>query len=125
MAKKPLEIHIDMDKKCKECGKGGATPSGYCMACVAAGIKDGKFDHIIKPIKDAVKSARRPTMAQKKVVVETTIKRRTRKKGSTSSLGTADFNLTESQEQMIDSWMDEGEAVRITIEQLNEKLPGC
>ena len=64
-------------------------------------------------------------MAKKKVAVETTIKRRTRKKGSTSSLGTADFTLTESQEQLIDRWMDDGESVRISIEQLNEKLPGC
>lgn len=62
-------------------------------------------------------------MAKKKVVVETKIKRRTRKKGSISSLGTADFKLTGNQEQVIDSWIDEVEAVRITIEQLNEKLP--
>lgn len=114
MAKKPLEIHIDLEKKCKACGEGGATPSGYCMACVAKQIKAEYFDNIRKGEK----------MAKKKVIVETTIKRRTRKKGSTSSLGTADFNLTENQEQLIDRWMDDGEAMRITLEQLNEKLPG-
>lgn len=26
-------ITIDMDKKCKKCGKGGALPNGYCMNC--------------------------------------------------------------------------------------------
>lgn len=31
-------ITIDMDKKCKECGHGGATPSGFCMGCVAKAI---------------------------------------------------------------------------------------
>ena len=24
---------VDMDKKCVECGKGGATPSGLCLRC--------------------------------------------------------------------------------------------
>ena len=28
-------IHIDIDKKCHECGKGGAAPSGLCMKCTA------------------------------------------------------------------------------------------
>lgn len=60
----------------------------------------------------------------KKVTFDTTIGRRTRTKGSTSSLGTANFKLTESQEKMIDCWMDESEPVRISIEQLNKKLPG-
>jgi len=32
-------IHIYLDKKCKKCGKGGATKSGYCMECVAKMIK--------------------------------------------------------------------------------------
>lgn len=73
MSKKPLEIRIDLDKKCKRCGESGATPSGYCMGCVAKGIADGHFDHIIKPIKDAVKSARRSKMSKKeKDVVHTT-----------------------------------------------------
>lgn len=47
-------IRIDLDKKCKRCKKGGATPCGYCLECVSKMIKEGKFDHIIKPIKKAV-----------------------------------------------------------------------
>ena len=27
-------LEIDFDKKCAECGKSGATPSGICMKCV-------------------------------------------------------------------------------------------
>lgn len=26
-------INIDLDKKCAECGKGGAVDSGICLAC--------------------------------------------------------------------------------------------
>ena len=26
-------LTIDMDKKCAECGKGGALPSGICLKC--------------------------------------------------------------------------------------------
>lgn len=28
-----LTIHINMDDKCAECRKGGATPSGLCLGC--------------------------------------------------------------------------------------------
>ncbi len=28
-------IEIDLDKKCAECGRSGATPSGTCLTCVA------------------------------------------------------------------------------------------
>ena len=28
-------ININMDKKCAECGKGGATDSGICLNCLA------------------------------------------------------------------------------------------
>jgi len=54
-------IHIDLEKKCKKCGKGGATKSGYCMACVAKMIGQGKFDYIIKPIQKATKEALNPS----------------------------------------------------------------
>ena len=40
-------IHVDLDAKCKRCGKGGATQSGVCLACVAKAVKAGEFDHII------------------------------------------------------------------------------
>lgn len=43
-----VEITIDMDKKCKWCGKRGAMPSGICLRCVEKGIRQGKFDHIFK-----------------------------------------------------------------------------
>lgn len=52
-----LEIKIDLDKKCKRCGKPGPTESGICLACINKGIKKGEFDHIIKPIGDIVKKA--------------------------------------------------------------------
>lgn len=42
------EITIDMDKKCKRCGKGGATQSGLCLKCVLKAIQKGKFDHILR-----------------------------------------------------------------------------
>lgn len=29
------EITINMDKKCAECGKGGAAASGICLGCAA------------------------------------------------------------------------------------------
>lgn len=61
------EIKIDLEKKCKECGEGGATPSGYCMGCVAKMIKAGKFDNIIKdktmakkPEKDLIHTTHEP-----------------------------------------------------------------
>jgi hypothetical protein len=33
-----LVITIDMNKKCAECGKGGAQPSGICLGCTAKAI---------------------------------------------------------------------------------------
>lgn len=51
-----FEIKIDLDKKCS-CGEYGVTEDGYCLACVAKMCNEGKFDHIIKPIKKAVKQA--------------------------------------------------------------------
>ncbi len=32
-------ITVNMDEKCKECGKGGATPSGLCLVCVVKAMK--------------------------------------------------------------------------------------
>lgn len=62
-------------------------------------------------------------MAEKdKVVVDTTITRRTRKKGASSSLGTADIKLTADQERKIDQWMDDAETVRITMQPIQKKL---
>ena len=33
-----LVVHIDMDKRCAECGKGGATDSGICLRCATQAI---------------------------------------------------------------------------------------
>lgn len=41
-------IDINLDKKCARCGKGGATQSGYCLECISKGIKEGKYDDILK-----------------------------------------------------------------------------
>ena len=35
----PFEITINIDVKCKDCGKKGATECGYCLRCVAKQIK--------------------------------------------------------------------------------------
>ena len=43
-------IRIDMDKKCRRCGKKGVGEGGLCIGCVADGVKAGEFDHIIKPL---------------------------------------------------------------------------
>jgi hypothetical protein len=39
-------ITIDMDKKCAECGRGGAVPSGICLKCTGKAISG-------KPMKSA------------------------------------------------------------------------
>lgn len=51
-----LEIKVNLEKKCKQCGKAGACENGYCLACIAKEIEKGKFDHIIKPLRDATKT---------------------------------------------------------------------
>jgi|GEM_PF-6860597 len=50
-------INIDLDRKCKRCGKGGATDSGYCVPCITKRIREGKYDHILKPGKSPVRNA--------------------------------------------------------------------
>jgi len=41
-------ISVNLDAKCKRCGKGGATQSGVCMKCITKAIVSGELDHIIK-----------------------------------------------------------------------------
>ena len=49
-------IHVDLDVKCKRCGKGGAMrESGICMACMTKAIKHGELDHILKRHKPNIK----------------------------------------------------------------------
>jgi len=41
-------INVNLDTKCKRCGKGGTVnKTGICMACVAKAVKNGEFDHIL------------------------------------------------------------------------------
>jgi len=49
---KPPIIHVNLDAKCKRCGKDGVVEdSGICMACVAKAVKNGEFDHTINKYK--------------------------------------------------------------------------
>lgn len=34
-----LTIHVDMDRKCPECGKGGATQNGLCLGCITKSMR--------------------------------------------------------------------------------------
>ena len=36
-------FEINMDNKCAECGKGGATGSGICLSCATMAISGGKM----------------------------------------------------------------------------------
>lgn len=40
------KIDINMDIKCRRCGKGGATQGGYCLSCVLKNMEEGKYDDI-------------------------------------------------------------------------------
>jgi len=51
----PYTIHINLDAKCKRCGKGGATPSGICLACAVKAVKNGEWDHILKKYRPKIK----------------------------------------------------------------------
>jgi hypothetical protein len=39
-------IEINLDVKCKRCGKKGATKNGMCLSCVTLAMERGEFDHI-------------------------------------------------------------------------------
>jgi hypothetical protein len=53
--KKDFVISVNLDARCKRCGKGGATQSGLCMACIAKAVKNGEFDHIINKYKPQIR----------------------------------------------------------------------
>ncbi len=38
-----MTVTIDMDKRCAECGKGGATDSGICMKCASNALRGKKM----------------------------------------------------------------------------------
>lgn len=45
-----VTIRIDMDRKCAECGKGGAADSGICLKCATKAMGD-------KPLKSGTAKA--------------------------------------------------------------------
>ena len=47
-------IHVNLDIKCKRCGKGGATRGGLCLVCIAKALKNGEFDPILKKHKPVI-----------------------------------------------------------------------
>ncbi len=47
---KEFVVEIDMDKKCKKCGKGGAVHNGICLTCVADTIKVNPFKKGLRKI---------------------------------------------------------------------------
>jgi uncharacterized OB-fold protein len=47
-----MTIHVNLDKKCSRCGKGGAMQNGICMKCFSKAIKNGELDHIINKYKE-------------------------------------------------------------------------
>ena len=51
MTDKPVIIKVNLDTKCKRCGKGGATQNGVCLSCINKAIKSGELDHILKKYK--------------------------------------------------------------------------
>jgi len=53
------EIRIDLDAKCKRCGKSGATQNGLCLDCINKAIKQGELDHILKPLRERLKRRQR------------------------------------------------------------------
>jgi len=64
-------------------------------------------------------------MAKTKIVVDTKVTRYTKKKGEGCfSIGIGDVKLTEGQRNKLDGLIDDAEKVKLTIEALQEKLPG-
>jgi len=41
-------ITIDLDKKCRQCGRKGAADNGICMTCLLKNMRAGKYDHLIE-----------------------------------------------------------------------------
>jgi len=105
MAKKPLEIKVDLDKKCKECGKGGATQNGFCLECIS-------------------KSLRRKNMAKKTKITEETKIKSCNVKSNGESLTFDCIKLSENQREKVIDLVKEKAAVRLSFEPLQENLPG-
>lgn len=64
-------------------------------------------------------------MAKTKITIDTVIKRYTKKKGpGCFSLGLGDMKLSENQRNKLDEFIDDATTVKLTIEPLQENLPG-
>ena len=48
-------IEINMDWKCKRCGKPGAMKNGICMKCFSKAMVAGEFAHLLKAHRPQVK----------------------------------------------------------------------
>ena len=44
-------ITINIDKRCKRCGKTGACDNGLCLDCVLKALKNGELEHILNPLR--------------------------------------------------------------------------
>jgi hypothetical protein len=51
-AEKPIEIKVNFKKKCKNCGRKGATQSGFCLACIADQVKQDAASGQLRMDKD-------------------------------------------------------------------------
>ena len=41
-------ITVDENKRCRRCGKPGATDGGYCLRCILRNLNEGRYDAILK-----------------------------------------------------------------------------
>lgn len=46
-----LTIEINMDRKCVQCRRGGATQGGLCLKCIIKNLRAGKYDHILNRVR--------------------------------------------------------------------------
>lgn len=51
MSRKVPTITIDLDRKCRRCGKGRAANGGLCLKCVVKALESGELDHVFANIK--------------------------------------------------------------------------
>ena len=64
-------------------------------------------------------------MAKTKIVIDTTIKRYSKKKGpGCFTLGLGDVKLSEGQRNQLDNIIDDAAQIKLTIEPVQERLPG-
>jgi hypothetical protein len=49
-----VTIDINLERKCSQCGKKGATPSGICLKCITKNLKVGRVDPGVAKIIDCI-----------------------------------------------------------------------